>query len=267
MKIVDAQVHPWSSGTSTGHHRRDPIDQSVLLQEMAAAQVDRVVLVPPLWDPNGNQYALQIAARMPERFSVMGLLDPAQPDAARTLREWHSQPHMRGVRFLLNTPERLQPYFDGLLDPLWSVAEEAGIPVALLVPGHLEIARKVAADHPKLRIVVDHLGVPRASVGPVAFRHWPQLLELASLPNIRVKAVGVGDYAIDPYPFKSLEEPLKAVFDAFGAERVLWGSDLSRLHHPYAQCVTHFREQLPFLTERDLERVMGQNMLDLLDWR
>ena len=266
MKIVDAQVHPWSAGQSTGHHRRDPIDQSVLLQEMADAGVGRVVLVPPLWDPNGNQYALQMAAQMPERFSVMGLLDPAQPDAVQALLRWHDQPHMRGVRFLLNTQERLQPYLDGLLEPLWSAAEEAAIPVALLVPGHLEIPHKVAREHPRLQLVVDHLGVPRASVGPVAFKHWPQLLELASLPNIHVKAVGVGDYALDPYPFKSLEEPLKAVFNAFGAERILWGSDLSRLHHSYAQCVTHFSEQLPFLSARDVERVMGQNMLDLLGW-
>ena len=267
MKIVDAQVHPWSAGESTGHHRREPIDESVLLHEMATAHVDRVVLVPPLWDPNGNEYALQMAARHPEKFSVMGLLDPARADAARALSEWHGQPHMRGVRFLLNTPERLQPYLDGLLDSLWSVAEEAGVPVALLIPGHLEIAHEVASRHPRLSLIVDHLGVPRASVGPVAFKHLPQLLELARHPNVRVKAVGVGDYALDPYPFRSLEAPLAQVFNAFGAERVLWGSDLSRLHHPYAQCVTHFREQLPFLKDGDVDRAMGQNLLDLLNWQ
>ena len=267
MKTVDAQVHPWSAGESTGHHRRDPIDQFVLLQEMATAHVDRVVLVPPLWDPNGNAYALQMAAEMPEKFSVMGLLDPTREDAAQLLSQWHEQPHMRGVRFLLNTRDRLQPYLDGLLEPLWSAAEDAEIPVALLVPGHLEIARKVAIEHPRLRLIVDHLGVPRASVGPVAFKHWPQLLELASIPNIHVKAVGVGDYALDPYPFASLEEPLQQVFNAFGAERILWGSDLSRLHHSYAQCVNHFCEHLSFLSSRDVERVMGQNMLDLLNWQ
>ncbi|MDM0075850.1 amidohydrolase family protein [Variovorax sp. J2P1-59] len=267
MKVVDAQVHPWAQGESTGHHRRDPITSAVLQKEMEAAGVDRVVLVPPLWDPHGNVYALEMARQLPDKFTVMGLLDAARPDAAQQLRHWRDQAGMRGVRFLLNTPDRIQPWADGLLDPLWPIAEETGLVVAMLAPGHLQIARQVAQAYPRLKLIVDHLGVPRGAVGATAFKHLPELLELAQFPNVRVKAVGVGDYAMDPYPFKSLEAPLRQVFDAFGADRVIWGSDLSRLHHSYAQCVAHFREHLPYLGEADLARVMGQNILDLLEWK
>lgn len=265
--IVDAQVHPWGKGESTGHHRRDPIDQAVLLKEMDAAGVERVVLVPPLWDPDGNTYALDMARQYPEKFTVMGLLDVAQPGAARQLRHWRDQSGMRGVRFLLNTPDRIKPWADGLLDPLWPIAEEMGLVVALLVPGQLHIAKQVARAHPRLKLIVDHLGVPRGAVGAMAFTHLPELIELAAFPNVRIKAAGVGDYALDPYPFKSLEAPLQQIFEAFGADRVVWGSDLSRLHHAYAQCVTHFKQNLPFLSSADLAKVMGQNMLDLLDWQ
>lgn len=267
MVIVDAQVHPWSDGESTGHHRRDPIDNGVLLQEMAAAGVDKVVLVPPLWDPNGNAYALSMARQAPERFSVMGLIDPGTPDAAERLRHWQDQPGMRGVRFLFNTPERLQPLLDGRCDALWPIAQEQGITVALLAPGQLGAVKAIAQKYPRLKLIVDHLAVPRAAVGPRALQHWPELLALAALPNIHVKAVGVGDYALDPYPFVSLEKPLAQVFDAFGAERVIWGSDLSRLHHPYVHCVQHFRQHLPFLDPDALALVMGQNILRLLDWK
>lgn len=266
MKVVDAQVHPWAQGESTGHHRRDRIDCAVLQSEMQGAGVDQVLLVPPLWDPSGNAYALSMAQQYPEQFAVMGLLDASQPDAAQQLAQWNAQPGMRGVRFLLNTPERLQPWHDGLLDPLWGVAEEAGVVVALLVPGQLQVAQAVARRHPRLQLIVDHLGVPRGASGPMAFRHLPQLLELAQYPNVQVKAVGVGDYALDAYPFRSLEAPLQAVFNAFGAQRVIWGSDLSRLHHPYAQCVTHFTEHLPFLRGSDVDKVMGQNLTGLLGW-
>jgi len=267
MLIVDAQVHPWSRGQSTGHHRRDPIDDDVMAYEMAEAGVDKAVLVPPLWDPDGNAYALDMASAAPDKFSVMGLLDPASADAAERLRHWHDHPCMRGVRFLLNTPDRLRPLHDGLFDPLWPIAEEQGIVVALLAPGQLAAVRSIASRHPRLKVIVDHLAVPRGAVGPRAFEHLPQLTELAELPNVYVKAAGVGDYALDPFPFASLQAPLKRIFEAFGAGRVVWGSDLSRLHHPYAQCVEHFKEHLPFLNRHDLARVMGQNMLELLDWR
>lgn len=266
MLVVDSQIHPWSDGTSTGHHRRDPIDESMLDQEMGQAGVNRAILVPPLWDPNGNAYSLELARRHPSRYCVMGLLSPAVPDAAVQLENWLAQPGMRGVRFLLNTPDRTRPLDDGSLDKLWPIAEAQGIVVSLLMPGRLADVPTIARRHPRLKLIVDHLGVPRGAVGEMAFKHLPELLALADLPNVQVKAAGVGDYALDPFPFKSLQAPLQQVFQAFGADRVMWGSDLSRLHHPYRQCVEHFTTHLPFLSSSEVEKVMGQNILRLLEW-
>lgn len=266
MLIADAQVHAWSHGESTGHHRRTPITGEVLSAEMAQAGVDRVVLVPPLWDTSGNGYSLALARSDPQRFAVMGLLDPHLPDLPGRVRGWTREPGMVGMRFLFNTPERLAPVREGRFDAVWPIAEEAGLVVAFLAPGHLDLVDQIATRHPALRIIVDHLGVPRAATGPMAFNHLPQLLAMGKHPNVHVKAVGVGDYALDPYPFRSLSEPLRRVFDAFGAERVMWGSDLSRLHHPYRQCVSHFVEELPWLSGDALRQVMGLNLCRLLDW-
>ena len=94
-----------------------------------------------------------------------------------------------------------------------------------------------------------------------------QLLGLAAHPNVHVKVDGIGDYALDPYPFRSLDRTLRPVFDSFGPERILWGSELSRLHHPYRQCVTHFSESLPWLSAADLELIMGGNVCRLLGWK
>ncbi|MDR5752478.1 MULTISPECIES: amidohydrolase family protein [unclassified Caballeronia] len=267
MQIVDAQVHIWSQGESTGHHRRTPIDAPTLSAEMAQAGVDRAVLVPPLWDPSGNGYSLSLAAREPNRFAVMGLLDTGPEAAASRVRHWRDQPGMLGIRFLFNTKERAAPLLDGRFDDVWPVAEETGLPVAMLVPGALAKAGEIAERHPRLTLIVDHLGVPRGATGPGAFEHLPELLALARYANVYVKAVGVGDYALDPYPFHSLNETLRRVVDTFGPDRVMWGSDLSRLHHPYWQCLAHFRENLPWLSAADRESVMGGNILRLLDWQ
>jgi L-fuconolactonase len=266
MPIVDAQVHAWSNGVSTGHHRRTPITGDVLKAEMTQAGVDRALLVPPLWDPDGNAYSLALAEAEPQRFAVMGLLDSRLDNADRLLRAWRDQPNMRGIRFLFNTKERLAPLLAGELDRLWSIAEETGLVVALLVPNALHVVDDLARRHPRLKIIVDHLGVPRGASGPGAFDHLPALLALADHSNVHVKAAGVGDYALDPYPFRSLDGTLRRVFDAFGAGRIVWASELSRLHHPYRQCVTHFSETLSWLSAADRELIMGGNLCRLLEW-
>ncbi|KAB2381348.1 amidohydrolase family protein [Actinomadura montaniterrae] len=267
MLIVDAQVHAWSDGESTGHHRRPPITRAVLEKEMAEAGVHRAVLVPPLWDPSGNDYSLRLAQDAPDRFAVMGLLDPGIAEPAKAVRTWKEQPGMLGMRFLLNTEERVKPLLDGALDAVWPAAEEAGLTVALLIPGALDRVTGIARRHPDLRIIVDHLGVPRGASGPSAFAHLPELLALAAHPNVHVKAAGVGDYALDAYPFPSLDGTLRRVLGAFGPERIVWASDLSRLHHPYRRCVTHLAAALPELGEAELEMVMGGNIRRLLGWR
>jgi L-fuconolactonase len=266
MLIVDSQVHVWLKGESTGHHRRAPITGDVLQAEMDVAGVDRVVLVPPLWDPGVNAYSLSLARAEPQRYSVMGLLPSDEPDPMATWRTLQEQPDLRGVRLLFNTRERIAPLLRGRLNDLWPKLEAASVVVAMLIPGELPLVDDIARRHPTLRIIVDHLGVPRGASGPAAFSHLPALLALAKHPNVCVKAAGVGDYALDPYPFHSLDEPLHRVFDAFGPERMIWGSDLSRLHHPYRQCVQHFCETLRWLSQADLELIMGGNICRLLQW-
>jgi L-fuconolactonase len=266
LRVVDAQVHAWWDGRSTGHHRRVPITGDVLKAEMEDAGVDRAVLVPPLWDPAGNAYALGLACADPGRFAAMGVISPGDPDAASALGGWRALPGMRGARVLFNTPARMAPLLDGTFAPFWPAAEQLGMATAVLAPGNLALIGDIAARHPGLPVIVDHLGVPRGARGPDAFAHLPELLALARHPNIHVKAAAVGDYALDPYPFGSLDTILRAVFDAFGPQRVVWASDLSRLQHPYRRCVTHFTEAIPWLSGEDLELVMGANICRLLDW-
>jgi L-fuconolactonase len=267
MEITDAQVHAWAGGTSTGHHRRAPITVDILTAEMDRAGVTRAVLVPPLWDPEGNAYSLRAAWAEPGRFAVMGVIEPGTPDPAAALRAWRDFTGLLGVRVLFNTKDRLAPLLDGTYAKFWSAAEASALPIAVLIPGALRQLDDIARRHPGLTIIADHLGVPRGASGPGAFEHLPDLLSLARHTNVHVKAAGVGDYAADTYPFRSLDEVLRRVTDAFGPQRVIWASDLSRLRHPYEQCVRHFGEAMPWLSPSDLHLIMGGNICRLLGWR
>jgi predicted TIM-barrel fold metal-dependent hydrolase len=266
VSIVDSQVHAWERGEATGHHRKTPITIEILREEMTTAGVDRVVLVPPLWDPDGNAYSLAAARSHPERFAVVGVPPLERPDSREKVANWTHQPGMLGARFLFNTPDRLAPLASKELEWVWPIAEDAGIPLMILIPGALSLVAGIAERFPALRIIVDHLGVPRGASGPTAFEHLPELLALSRFPNIAVKAAGVGDYALDPYPYRSLDAPLRRVFDAFGPDRLMWASDLSRLRHPYRDCVTHFTQELPWLTRPDVEKIMGGNVCRWIGW-
>jgi L-fuconolactonase len=132
MFIVDAQVHiwgadipqrPWPSGRSQPH-RPQPFSKDDLLKEMDTAGVARVVIVPPSWEGDRNDLALEAARQHPDRFAVMGR-PPSQP---QSLVGWRDQPGMLGLRITSNTAEA-RALFDDPAGWVWSEAERAGLPV------------------------------------------------------------------------------------------------------------------------------------------
>jgi hypothetical protein len=84
---------------------------------------------------------------------------------------------------------------------------------------------------------------------------------------VAVKATGQAGYALDPYPFRSIHDGLHSVFDAFGPRRMFWGTDFTRMHCTWRQCVTLFTEELPWLHGADLDLVMGQAFCDWIGWQ
>jgi predicted TIM-barrel fold metal-dependent hydrolase len=63
-----------------------------------------------------------------------------------------------------------------------------------------------------------------------------------------------------------LRPRIERLIEAFGVERVFWGSDLTRSRLSYQQSVALFTEQLPFLQGQDLAQVMSRSVSDWLDW-
>jgi predicted TIM-barrel fold metal-dependent hydrolase len=91
---------------------------------------------------------------------------------------------------------------------------------------------------------------------------------LAKHPNISVKVSASPGVSAEPYPFRDVAVYLKRVFDAYGPQRSYWGSDLTNTLNkgPYHQRITHFTEELPFLSESDKDWVMGKAILARLNW-
>lgn len=267
LLIVDSQVHIWAHGQPSAHHRQTALGAQELLAEMAGAGVDRAVLVPPAWDPDGNALSLAATHDHPERFRVMGLLRPDDPAARGDLASWRDNPAFVGVRLSFNSPETRSVLISGAADWIWGAAVDLDYPVMVLAPGLLPLLADVARRHPGLRLIVDHLAIPRGATGPAAFAHVPELQAIARLPNVAVKAVGLPAYAQDEgFPYTGVHEPLRRIIDAFGPERVFWGTDLSRMRVSYRNCVDMFTQRLPWLAGDDLAAIMGESLMRWLRW-
>ena len=268
MLIIDAQVHVWGSGTPSAHHRQTSLYMAEeLIQEMDAAGVHGAVLHPPSWDPGSNEMAVEAAVKYPDKFCIMGWFPLDDPSQRGRITTWKQRTGMVGLRWALTRPEQQTWHADGTMDWLWPAAEAAGTPVATMAGRFLPLFRGIAERHPGLKLIVDHLGLVRNATGADAFAMLPDLLALATLPNVAIKATGAPGYAAGAYPFPELHDGLWRIFDAFGPDRFFWGTDITRMPCSYRQCVTMFTEDLPWLKGRDLERVMGQGVIDWLGWR
>ncbi len=270
MLIVDAQVHIWSSGKPTNaNHRQVPaFTKDDLLKEMDEAGVDAAVIHPPSsWDPNSNELAVEAARQHPDRLSVLGNFPLDRPESRALIDGWKRRPGMLGLRFTFLQPHQKTWPTDGTMDWLWPAAERAGIPVALLAATIMPVVGQVAERHPKLKLIIDHLGRPSGTKDDAAWASLPEMLALAKHPNVAIKATGAPSYSSEPYPYRNIHGHLKRIYDAFGPERVFWGTDITRMPCSWRQCVTMFTEELPWLTARDKELVMGRAVCAWLGWK
>jgi predicted TIM-barrel fold metal-dependent hydrolase len=155
------------------------------------------------------------------------------------------------------------------MDWLWPAAERAGLPVGLLVPNpdQQQKVAEIAAKHPGLKLLIDHMARPRGSRDDAGWANLGTLLALAKYPNVAVKATGAPSYSSDPYPYRNIHQYLQQIFDAFGPQRMFWGTDITRMPCTWKQCITLFTEELPWLKGSDLELVMGRALCDFIGWK
>jgi predicted TIM-barrel fold metal-dependent hydrolase len=273
--IVDAQVHlwkaespdwPWIPGMKP--QMPEPFTIEKLVPLMDEAGVDRAVIVPPTWPGDRNDYGLEAARRYPGRFAVMGRIPLKDPQSAALLAKWKDQPGMLGVRVTFLGPAA--PWLtDGTADWFWPAAEKAGLPVMFLTGGRSAELARVAERHPQLTLIADHMGVIGAVVneGKLADAIG-QTVALAKYPNVSVKLSAAPNNSTEAYPFGDFTPHIKRLVDAYGPQRCYWGTDLTNGFNraTYRQRITHFTEELKFLSEEDKDWIMGRAILVRLGW-
>jgi L-fuconolactonase len=272
VRTLDSQVHIWPADRpdrrlDVEHRSRAPYTYETLLAAMDQAGVDGAILVPPSFDGDRNDYAIEAVRKHPGRFAIMGRV--ALEAGAASLARWKEQPGMLGVRLTFHRDKDRPWLTDGTADWFWPEAERHAIPVMVHAPERIAVVHDIARRYPGLTIIYDHMGFARETMDGRAMARVEELIPLAALPNMFVKVSALPCYSTEPYPFKNLREPLRRVIDAFGPGRSFWGSDITRVPKScsYRQAVTHFTEELDFLSDHELEWIMGKGLATCLKWR
>ena len=231
------------------------------LELMTAAGVDRAVLVQPMSAYGfDNRYVIDAARMHSERLASVVILDTAD-DPARRLRAMASE-GVSGVRLFAIGNPTLSRLDEPSALGLWEVAAELDLPVVVtILSDQLPELRAMLERFPEVTVALDHCGFPDLSGGP-PYAQAADLFELATLPNISLKAscylLEQAEAAGDP---RDLVDRLAA---AFGADRLLWGSDYPQTHdRPYAALVDMGRTACSRLSPADQRGFLGENALRL----
>ncbi len=275
MQIVDSQVHIWGADApdrpwpplGLKPHRPAPFSGEDLLREVDEAGVHRAVIVPPTWEGDRNDLALEAARLHPDRFAIMGRIDLESPESRGLMASWRRQPGMLGLRLTFKHSPLRETLSEGRADWLWTGAERAGVPIMVLIDWEqIRLIDRAAERHPGLKLVLDHLCIPSGMKDEEAFEGLDKVLAMAKRPNVAVKTTAFPRYSTEDYPYKNLHPHLRRVHDAYGPKRVFWGSDLTSLPCSYGQAVAMFTENIPWLSPEDKEWIMGRALREWLDW-
>jgi predicted TIM-barrel fold metal-dependent hydrolase len=232
-----------------------------------------------------NRYALDAAAQYPARFVPIVVLDAQDPAAPLQLRDLAAEHRIGGLRIV--APE-LSEHDTAWLDSddaraLWQAAADLALPVTVIIYRRNNEAGRaallgIARRFTTLPILVDHVGVPHASnpeckwaasqgwdysvAPPPDFGIAESLAAFEGLPHVHFKVTDINFDRLEDNRFDSAQF-VRVLADRFGAERLLWGSDVGQSPAPYGEKVERLRHSATLLSADERAQFFGGTALRL----
>jgi L-fuconolactonase len=285
MEVLDAQIHdlhpwrPWSEWSP----EPDDDTKARIIGELAIASLDAVGVDGAVISPGLSVYdrwAELAAADYPERFIIQHTINGLSPTVQEDVATAVALPGVRALRVHLNDWRGGRGAEDldrGLFKPFFDAARDVQVPVFCFMLGDAGHLAPIAERYPEIPLIVDHLGLVQGPVmqpGPEPFAQLPELLGLARYPNVAVKLCGADVLSREPYPHRDLWPYLHQVFDTFGADRLMWASDFTRMRmvRPGQAWLAWYADSLGYLmhsdeiSQGDKAKIFGGTLRRWLKW-
>jgi len=266
MAIIDSQIHayeansaarPWHSVPNWPAH----VTGDEMVAEMDKLNIDGAIFISPfaMYQYDAS-YAQLVQKAHPNRFALVKPVNPDNPAVAEVIAEWKKAPGTVGIRIMLPKESGRKPDDPGL-DGIMREAQRHNFPVNVLFWGNVDAGTQLIDRHPNVKFIIDHMGLMQPRTPPAAAEPWvdlPKMVELAKRPNAVIKISGACTLSHKPYPYPDIWDPLARLFDAWGFDRCLWGTDWTRAFAVanYEQAVEPFRVT-DRLTQSERAMLMG----------
>jgi predicted TIM-barrel fold metal-dependent hydrolase len=225
------------------------------MERMEEEGIDRAVLVHP--EPYGDDHrlALDCVAARPDLFKTTALFYPKDDDAPAKLKRLVAENASSLVAFRFHAHEGKREYLDSFSDSnvreLWKTAGELGLIIELHIgPDYAAQAAQLAQEFPDFTVLVDHMAEAKYGSGP----EYSDVIRMSELDNVYMKLSGLNHYADDAPLYKSVIPFTRWVADAFGPDRLVWGSGTPGI----------VDTQLAHWSVADRDKVKGGNLQRLL---
>ncbi len=205
-----------------------------------------------------NRYLLDVIQSEPETFAGIAVVQAEAPN----LESEVAALARRGVRgFRIVSGNHPETWLDGpAMDRLWRAATAHEMAVcALADPPALPALERMCRRFPETLVVIDHMG-RIGMAGPIAATAVDQLCRLAEARRVFVKVSAFYALGAKRQPYLDLAPLIRRLRDAFGAERLMWGSDSPFQvlgEHTYAASV-ELIGKLDFLSDAEREWLLGK---------
>jgi L-fuconolactonase len=286
MEIVDAQVHieePAPAVLDEGHPFGDPdyvaakppnraVSADEMVVAMREAGVDAAIVAQTSRNGWDNSYAVSACVAYPDRFAVIGLVDPGGADVRDRMEEWSAAPSSVGVRFLVVTDAIRDAMMAGGYEEFFRAAEAFALPVCIWGPNYLAETSEVIRKHPDVSFVIDHFGLGGQIPGVLTLAEMaiedklPWIYGLADMPNVSVKVTGGPSLCELPSPFEDLWPMFSRFIECYGVDRLMWGTDWTRVYNgTYSDAVRFIRDS-ERLSDDEKQALMSSTTRRIFEW-
>ncbi len=267
--IVDPHVHVWKNDPRypwpadlAGPPKNDATPD-MLLALMREHGVDNTVIVHVIYYRWDCRYAADSVRANPAKFAGVCRINPESPEATSELDQWVSA-GLRGVRL----SPAVGPSGDWIndvprMDAIWSRAAELKVPMCILCPiTRIPDVEQIIARHDgKLDVCIDHM----ADCPIDQPDELKKVLTLSRYSRVYVKLSHLWLLSKQTYPYRDTHDQVRKLYDAFGPERLMWGSDWPAVEDycGYGRALALYRDEIKFLNHDDRRWILGQTALKL----
>jgi predicted TIM-barrel fold metal-dependent hydrolase len=264
-RVIDSHVHVWKADPKypwAKETTRPPATDAtaeMLLDLMKANSVDNTVIIQVIhyrWD---NSYLADVLKRYPTYFRGVARVNPESPDAPDDLSRLVEQQGFRGVRISPAANASGDWIHGPLMPPLWKRCDALKVPMTVLAPViRMPEVGQLIEKYPGLTVVIDHMADSPLDKPD----QLNMLIALKRYPKVFVKVSHTWSLSKQPYPYLDSQAQVKRLYDAFGPQRLMAGTDwpLVEGYCGYAKAVAIARDQMKFLNDDDKSWMMSKTI-------